>query len=82
MYHLDRFHTYRNFPNKRDPDVAGQAKQSIKEYSQHTSITGVIRVIRIAKVNVVRHIQWQCDPCLQSVGLSSPNIGKREDLDL
>ena len=42
-YHTDRFHTYRNGPNKRDPDVAEQAKQSIQKYAQSTSIMGGIR---------------------------------------
>ena len=38
--HVCRFHTYINFPRKRDPDVSEQANQSIKEYAQHTSMTG------------------------------------------
>ena len=29
-YHVDRLHTHRNFPNKRYPDVAEQAKESIQ----------------------------------------------------
>ena len=28
-YHADRFRTYRNFPNKMDPDVAERVKRSI-----------------------------------------------------
>ena len=39
-YHADRFHTYRNCPNKRDPDVSERWKQSIQEYSQRTPIMG------------------------------------------
>ena len=42
-YHADRFHTYRNCPNKRDPYVPEQAKQSIQEYDQRTSMMGVSR---------------------------------------
>ena len=34
-YHVDRFHTYRNFPNNMEPDVAEHAKRSIQEYAQH-----------------------------------------------
>ena len=30
-YHADRFHTYINFPNKRDPDVSEQANQLIQD---------------------------------------------------
>ena len=29
-YHTDRFHTYRNCPNKRDPEIAERKKQSIQ----------------------------------------------------
>ena len=39
-YHADRFHTYRNFPNKRDQDVLELAKQSIQEYAQRISSIG------------------------------------------
>ena len=35
IYHADRFHTYRNSPNKMDPDVSERAKRSIQEYAQH-----------------------------------------------
>ena len=42
-YHADRFHTYINCPNKRDPDVAEQAKQSIQDYDQRTYMIGGIR---------------------------------------
>ena len=42
-YHADRFNTYINCPNKRDLDVAEQAKQSIQEYDQSTSIMVVRR---------------------------------------
>ena len=42
-YHEDSFHTYRNCPKKRDTDVAEQAKQSIQEYDQITSMIGRIR---------------------------------------
>ena len=41
-YHVERFHTYRNCPNKRYPDVAERAKQPIQEYDQRTSMTGGI----------------------------------------
>ena len=37
-YHADRFQTYRNFPNKRDTDIAERAKQSIQEYDQINSM--------------------------------------------
>ena len=40
-YHVDRFQDYRNFPNKRYPDVADCAKQSIQEYTQLNSAMGV-----------------------------------------
>ena len=33
-YHVDMFHTYRNFPNKIDPDVLKHVKRSIQEYAQ------------------------------------------------
>ena len=33
-YHTDRFHTYRNCPNRMDLDVAEHEKHSIKEYDQ------------------------------------------------
>ena len=36
-YHANRFHTYRKFPNKMDPDVAERVKRSIKEYGKHNS---------------------------------------------
>ena len=39
-YHLDRFHTYRKFPNKIYPDMAERAKRSIKEYAQWNSEVG------------------------------------------
>ena len=39
-YHMYRFHTKRNFHNKRDLDVAEQEKQSIQEYAQLTSLMG------------------------------------------
>ena len=39
-YHEDRFHTYRNNPNNMDPDVSERAKQSIREYTQRTSMMG------------------------------------------
>ena len=29
IYHVDRLHTYRNCPNKMDPDVADRTKRSI-----------------------------------------------------
>ena len=29
IYHADRLHTYRNCPNKMDPDVADRTKRSI-----------------------------------------------------
>ena len=29
IYHVDRLHTYRNFPNKMDLDVADRTKRSI-----------------------------------------------------
>ena len=44
IYHADRFHTYRNCPNKRDPDVAERENQSIQKYYQRTSMMGGIRV--------------------------------------
>ena len=37
-YHADRFHNYRNCPNKRDPDVTKQENNSIQQYVQHTSM--------------------------------------------
>ena len=43
---------------------------------------GKAEVTRIAKGNVVRRLQYQCAPCFQSGGFSSPNHGKRKDLDL
>ena len=39
-YHKDRFHTYRNCPNKRDPDVAERSNQSVQAYAQRTSMKG------------------------------------------
>ena len=39
-YHADRFHTYRNCPNKRYLDVAERANQTIKYYSQCISMMG------------------------------------------
>ena len=36
-YHADRFHTYRNWPNNMDTEVAECAKRSIQEYSQFNS---------------------------------------------
>ena len=39
-YHGDRFHTYRNCPNKRDPDVSEQANQSIQVYDVRKSMIG------------------------------------------
>ena len=42
IYHAGRFHTYRNCPNKRDPDVAELENQSIQEYAQQISILGGI----------------------------------------
>ena len=39
-YHADRFHTYRNCPNERDPYVDERPKQSVQEYSQHPSMKG------------------------------------------
>ena len=42
-YHVERFNTYRNCPNKRDTDVAEREKKSIKEYAQSTSMMGVKR---------------------------------------
>ena len=33
-YYADRFHAYRNFPNKMEPEVAECVKQSIQEYAQ------------------------------------------------
>ena len=39
-YHANMFHTYRNFPNKRDPGVAEWANQSIQEYDQRTFMMG------------------------------------------
>ena len=42
-YHVDRFHTYINCPNKRGLDVSEHAKQSIQDYEQRTSMKAVIR---------------------------------------
>ena len=42
-HHADMFHTYRNCPNNRDPDVAERAKQSIQEYAQHNYMKEGIR---------------------------------------
>ena len=39
-YHADRFCTYRNCPNKMDPDVAESVKRSIQEYAQRNSSMG------------------------------------------
>ena len=39
-YHAERFHTYRNCPNKREPDVAEREKHSIQEYYQCTFVIG------------------------------------------
>ena len=39
-YHADRFHTYINCPNKRDPDVDEQENNSIQEHVQNTSMKG------------------------------------------
>ena len=39
-YHVDKFHTYRNCPNKMDPGVADRVKRSIKEYAQRNSAMG------------------------------------------
>ena len=39
-YHAERFHTYRNFPNKRDTDVNYQAKHTIQYYNQRTYMMG------------------------------------------
>ena len=38
--------------------------------------------IRISKGNMVRHLQWQCAPCLQNGWFGSPDIVKGEYLDL
>ena len=43
-YYAERFHTYINCPNKRDPDVAEQANQSTQEYAQNTSTKGGSRI--------------------------------------
>ena len=43
IHHADRFHTYRNYPNKWDPDVAERTNKTIKEYAQRTSMMGGIR---------------------------------------
>ena len=40
MYHADRFHTYRNCPNKRYSEVAEREKKSTQEYAQCTSMMG------------------------------------------
>ena len=40
VYHVKGFHTYRNCPNKRDPDVAEQENNSNQEYVQQTSMKG------------------------------------------
>ena len=42
-YYAGRFHTYRNCPNKRYPDVVERVKHSIQEYAQCTSMMGGIR---------------------------------------
>ena len=34
IYHADRFHIYRNFPNKMDPDEEECENMSIQEYTQ------------------------------------------------
>ena len=39
-YHADRFHTYRNFLNNLDTDMAECAKRSIQEYAQLNSSMG------------------------------------------
>ena len=41
-YNAESFQTYRNWPNKRDPDVSEWSKQPIQEYDQHTSMMGEI----------------------------------------
>ena len=59
-------------------------KQSIQFKSMLNALTWweEAEVARIAKGEVVRHLQWQGAPCLQSGGFSSPNLGKRKDLDI
>ena len=39
-YHADRLNTYRNCPNKVEPDVADLAKRLIQEYFQQNSMMG------------------------------------------
>ena len=53
-YHVYRFHTYINCPNKRDPDIDERSNQSIQDYAQQTSMIGGSRV---DQVSVVRHLQ-------------------------
>ena len=36
-YYVDRFHTYKNYTNKTDPDVSERTKRSIQEYTQGNS---------------------------------------------
>ena len=36
-YHVERLHTYRNYPNNMDTGVAEYEKQSIEEYAQCNS---------------------------------------------
>ena len=39
-YHAEKFHTYRNCPNKMDPDVAEREKRPIQDYDQLNSEMG------------------------------------------
>ena len=43
IYHYDRLHTYKNFPQNMESNVADRAKQSIQEYDKLTSMMGGIR---------------------------------------
>ena len=46
IYHEDRFHAYRNFPNKMYLDVVDQEKQSIQYYDQRISMMGGSRCVQ------------------------------------
>ena len=38
IYHVDRFHTYSNWTDNMDPNVAESIKRSVHEYTQRNSV--------------------------------------------
>ena len=40
IYHVDRFHTYRNCPKNMGTDVLERVMSSIQDYTQHNSAVG------------------------------------------